>query len=308
MRSFTPLLALAATASAIQQGFNYGATNADGSCRKYEDFHRMYTRAQGLAEPGFTSARLYTSVQCGSQNAPIEAIKAALDTNTNLLLGVWASAGQDTVNQEVAALKQAVNNWGPQMKQKVVGISVGSEDLYRSSPQGVANNAGVGADAAAVVKYIKQVRQAMKGTALEGVRIGHVDTWTAWELPENVPVVNAVDWLGHNSFPYFETTKNNPIGQGKNLFNEGLSHTESAAKGKPVWVTETGWPSRGPKSNAAVASTRNQQKYWRQVGCSLFGRRNVWWYTLYDSNSAQTELSFSLVNGDTATKFPLDCP
>jgi glucan endo-1,3-beta-D-glucosidase len=174
------------------------------------------------------------------------AIKAALDTQTNLLLGLWASAGQDTINNEIAAIKQAVNNWGPQMKTRVVGISVGSEDLYRSSAQGQANNAGVGATSAQIVKYIKQLRTALKGTALEGVRVGHVDTWTAWELPENAAVVNNVDWLGHNSFPYFETTKTNPIGQGKNLFFEGLSHTEGAAKGKPVWITETGWPSKGP--------------------------------------------------------------
>jgi glucan endo-1,3-beta-D-glucosidase len=162
------------------------------------------------------------------------AIKAAIDTKTNLLLGVWASAGQAAVDNEIIALKQAVSNWGPALKTRVVGISVGSEDLYRSSAQGQANNAGVGATSAQIVKYIKQVRAALKGTPLEGVRVGHVDTWTAWELPENAAVVNAVDWLGHNSFPYFETTKNNPIGQGKNLFFEGLSHTEGASKGKPV--------------------------------------------------------------------------
>jgi glucan endo-1,3-beta-D-glucosidase len=65
-------LALASSATAIQQGFNYGATNNDYSCRKYEDFHAMFTRAKNLAQPGFTSARLYTSIQCGSANAPIE--------------------------------------------------------------------------------------------------------------------------------------------------------------------------------------------------------------------------------------------
>ncbi len=253
MHTFSLLAALAASATAIQQGFNYGATNNDGSCRKYDDFHRMYTRSQSLDQPGFTSARLYTSIQCGSQNAPIEAIKAAIDTNTNLLLGVWASAGQENVNQEIAALKQAVANWGPDLKKRVVGISVGSEDLYRSSPQGVANNAGVGADAATIVKYIKQVRAGLKGTALAGVKIGHVDTWTAWELPENAAVVTSVDWLGHNSFPYFETTKVNPIGQAKNLFFEGLSHTEGASKGKPVWITETGWPSKGPSTTPSFS-------------------------------------------------------
>ena len=181
------------------QGFNYGANQADGSCAYYQNFHNKFTRAKGLVNaPGFTSARLYTSIQCGSTNAPIEAIKAALDTQTNLLLGVWASAGQATVDNEIIALKQAANLWPNMMRQRVVGISVGSEDLYRSSPQGVANNAGVGANAQTIVNYIRQVRSALRGTALEGVRIGHVDTWTAWVLPQNAAVINNVDWLGHN--------------------------------------------------------------------------------------------------------------
>lgn len=61
------LLAFATAVNGLQQGFNYGATNNDGSCRKYEDFHSQFQRASGLANAsGFTSARLYTTIQCGS--------------------------------------------------------------------------------------------------------------------------------------------------------------------------------------------------------------------------------------------------
>ena len=79
----------------------------------------------------------------------------------------------------------------------------------------------------------------------------------------------------------------------------------------------------------AVANVANAQRYWRQVGCSLFGKRNTWYYTLYDayvldftigltfliltlisSNTAQTDLSFAVVNPDagSGSKFPLKCP
>lgn len=265
------ILTPAYSATALQKGFNYGANNADGSCATYQNFHDKFTRAKGLVgAPGFTSARLYTSIQCGSTNAPIgeyidletscrfrhlslphvvffrketnnttEAIKAALDTQTNLLLGIWASAGQATVTDEIAALKQAATLWPAQLKARVVGISVGSEDLYRSSPQGVANDAGVGANAQTIVSYIRQLRDALKGTALEGVKVGHVDTWTAWVLGENAAVIESVDFLGHNSFPYFETTKPNAIGQAKANFDSAVQATEGVARGKPVWVTET---------------------------------------------------------------------
>ena len=72
-------LAFATAINGQQKGFNYGATNNDGSCRKYQDFHAQFTRANSLPNAaGFTSARLYTSIQCGSDNAPIEAIKVSL--------------------------------------------------------------------------------------------------------------------------------------------------------------------------------------------------------------------------------------
>lgn len=305
------LLALTSFSFAQQKGFNYGATNEDGSCLTYGDFSARFTRARNLANaPGFTSARLYTSIQCGSTNAPIEAIKAALDTNTNLLLGVWASAGQDVINNEIIALKQAAQNWPNMMRQRVVGISVGSEDLYRSSPQGVANDAGVGANAGQIVNYINQVRTALRGTSLEGKPIGHVDTWTAWVLAETGPAITAVDFLGHNGFPYFESTHPNSIGQAVNNFNNALGQTEGVARGKPVWVTETGWPVTGPNSGSAVANAANAKTYWNQIGCGrLFGQRNVWWYTLLDGNTAQTDISFGVVRpGNGGQRFNLACP
>jgi glucan endo-1,3-beta-D-glucosidase len=38
------------------------------------------------------------------------------------------------------------------------------------------------------------MRDWIRGTALESKPIGHVDTWTAWVLPENRGVANTVNW------------------------------------------------------------------------------------------------------------------
>ena len=188
---------------ALEKGFNFGALNPDGSCATYWNFHERFARMKQLGgAPGFHSARLYTSIQCGSANAPIEAIKAALDTQTDLTLGIWASAGQSVVTNEIIAIKDAARRWPVMMKNRVKAINVGSEDLYRSSAQGKANKAGVGATSDQIVSYIQQLRSALKGTVLEGKIVGHVDTWTAWILPENRKVISAVNFLGHNSFPY----------------------------------------------------------------------------------------------------------
>jgi glucan endo-1,3-beta-D-glucosidase len=299
----TNLLALTLTlttaASAQLQGFNYGATNADGSCRSYSDFLRYFNDAKslpGTSPSGFQAARLYTSIQCGGSAAtsPIEAFRAAIDTDTRILVGLWASAGRVSYENELLALLQASRDLGPAFADRVVGISVGSEDLYRSSAQGVANNAGVGATAAEIEGYIGWLRDWVRGTPLEGKPVGHVDTWTAWVLPENKGVIDSVNFLGHNSFPYFEDTRPNSIEMAADNFRSALAATENVAAGKEVWVTETGWPRLGPQSRDAVASAENAQRYWKEVGCQLFGARNTFWYTLKDANAAQTELSFAV--------------
>lgn len=236
-------------------------------------------------------------------------IKAALDTSTNLLLGLWASAGQGLIDNEIIAIKDAAARWPQMMKARVKGISVGSEDMYRASPEGQQNGSGAGATQQEVIKYINQLRTALKGTVLEGVPVGHVDTLTGWTVGNNKNVINNVDWIGFNGFPYFETTKPNGIRSGANLFQTGLNALEAVSNGKPVWVTETGWPVRGPKSGNAVASPANAKKYWNQVGCKkLFGKRNTFWYTLYDANADQTSMSFAVVHPEGGQKFNLQCP
>ena len=111
------------------------------------------------------------------------------------------------------------------------------------------------------------------------------------------------------TFRQWETTRpDNSISAGLKDFQAGLSVTKGVANGKPVWVTETGWPSKAPKSGQAVASVANMQTYWKQVGCSLFGSTPTYWYTLYDSDTSQTDIAWAIVNPTTGkAKFNLAC-
>lgn len=174
--------ALVATVSAqTYQGFNYGASFTSGAAKQTSDFQNEFTTAQNLVgHKGFTSARLYTMIQGGTTNTPISAIQAAINTKTSLLLGLWGSAGQASIDNEIAALKSAISTYGTAFTDLIAGISVGSEDLYRITPTGIQNKAGVGAGPDEITSYIKQVRQAISGTGAAKAPIGHVDTWTAW--------------------------------------------------------------------------------------------------------------------------------
>ncbi|WQF80323.1 Putative glycoside hydrolase family 17, glycoside hydrolase superfamily [Colletotrichum destructivum] len=307
MRASLALAAVyaAVTASAFQ-GFNYGSTFTDGRAKTQSDFESEFKTAASLegTNGAFTSARLYTMVQGGSTNDPISAIPAAISTKTTLLLGLWASAGEAAFANELEALKKALALYGSQLGGLIAGISVGSEDLYRHSPTGIANNEFAGAEPNTLVKYFDQVREVIKNSPLSSAPLGHVDTWTAWVNGSNSAVIDACDWIGMDAYPYFESTKPNDISDSKDRWADALGATQAAVGGKPVWVTETGWPVSGKTVGAAVPSLENAKKFWDDVGCPMFGKTNVWWYTFQDSSPTTPNPSFGVI-GSTLTNKPL---
>lgn len=179
------------------KGFNYGARYTDGSAVTQSGFEDYFNTARNLVgTSGFTSARLYTMIQAGTADSPTSAIQAAINTKTTLLLGVWASAGQAEFDSEVVALQIAIAQYGSALTDLIDGISVGSEDLYRSSPTGIINLSGPGADPDVLVNYISRVRAAISGTSASSKPVGHVDTWTAWVNASNSAVIAASDFIG----------------------------------------------------------------------------------------------------------------
>lgn len=297
--------ALLATASAQIKGFNYGSTNIDGSNRVQSQWVEHFNTAKNVVgASGFTSARLFTTIQAGTNNAPIEAIPAAISTDTSLLLGLWASAGAASFANEIAALQAAISQYGTAFTDRVVGISVGSEDMYRISPTGVDNLSGPGVGPSVIVDYVGQVRAAIANTALNGKPVGHVDTWTAWANSSNSAAIDAVDFLGVDAYPYYETENGNDISNALNLFNSAIEQVNAVSQGKNVWITETGWPTSGETLAQAVPSVANAKTYWDQVGCGLlFGKRDVWWFTLEDP-------TFGVVGNSLSTTplYDLTCP
>jgi glucan endo-1,3-beta-D-glucosidase len=136
----------------------------------------------------------------------------------------------------------------------------------------------------------------------------HVDTWTAFDNSSNSAVIEAADWLGFNGFAYFEDTVDNDISNGKELFDKAIERTRAAAGGKPIWVTETGWPVSGDTFGQGVASTENAERFWQDVGCPLFGETNVWWYILrYAPTSPNPD--FGIIGSDinSGPRFDLSC-
>jgi glucan endo-1,3-beta-D-glucosidase len=145
---------------------------------------------------------------------------------------------------------------------------------------------------------------------LKAVCLLFLDTWTAWVNGSNNAVINACDFIGMDAYPYYQTTLANSIENGNSTFYDAYDATLAAVGSKPVWVTETGWPVSGPTENLAVPSTQNAQTYWDQVGCSLFGKVNTWWYTVQDAAPTTPSPSFGIVGSSLTTTplYNLQCP
>ncbi|KAL8917426.1 MAG: hypothetical protein Q9172_005865 [Xanthocarpia lactea] len=315
MRTFG-ILALAAllttTSAQVYQGFNYGSIFTNNAPITEQEYERLFNTAKQLqgTSGAFQAARLFTTIQAGTTNSPIEAIAAAEATQTRLLLGIFLSSTEEQFNNELTALRSAITQFGERLVDIVIAISVGSEDLYRISPTGILNRSNPGEGPDAVVRRINAVRQALAGTVLSGKPIGHVDTWTAWVNSSNSAVIEASDFIGVDAYPYFQNTQANSIENGESLFFDAYNATVAVSGGKPVWITETGWPVSGPTENQAVPSLENARTYWDEVGCRVFGQINTFWYTLQDAFPNAPSPSFGVV-GSTLSNTPLydlTCP
>lgn len=203
----------------------------------------------------------------------------------------------------------ALNEYGKEFADLVVGISVGSEDVYRSSRDGVVNEAGIREGPAKIAKFVRETRRTLNGTLLEDKPIGHTDTWSAWGNSSNSEVLDAVDFAATSLYPYYEDDKGNGFDNATNVFDYiyGIAQDAADEAGVPLWIAETGYPVDGPTWGDAEASVENAAAYWQTIGCTLFGRANVWWYNLGDSNP-DNEASFAISEEfDTTPRFNLSC-
>ena len=123
----------------------------------------------------------------------------------------------------------------------------------------------------------------------------YADTYTAYINSSNQAVIDACDFLGMDAYPYYQTTQDNSLSTANATFYSAYDQTVAVSGGKPVWVTETGWPVSGPTENLAVASIANAQVYWDETGCSLFGNINTWYFTLQDNQPTTPSPSFAIV-------------
>lgn len=276
------LHSLTLTAGGVYSGFSYGNHWDMNTPRTYNDFKRAFETAKQIkgAPVTFNSARLFSCLQWNTKD-PSDAFQAAIDTNTTLFLGIWIghdpTSNTDNIETELRALDKAFEKHGQALVDLVVGISVGNEDIYRSTElcttmQGkpCSMQATVEEVAGNLTAARNHLSQAPYADLLEGKPFGHVETAIS-------PFNEGVDFVGMTAYPFWASVS---VDEAKDSFMASLTDVQQKSGDKPVWIAETGWPISGPPRDHATTGKDQAQKYWTEIGCEVFGKYNVWWFEL----------------------------
>ena len=120
--------------------------------------------------------------------------------------------------------------------------AVGNEVLYRND-----------LTLEELVGYMKRVKEALAGL---NIPIGYVDAY--YEFSRHPIIVEHSDVILANLYPYWEGC---PIDYSLGHMQAMYGQVVDAAQGKPIIITETGWPSEGGGLRGAIASEKAAMKY-----------------------------------------------
>jgi exo-beta-1,3-glucanase (GH17 family) len=153
-------------------------------------------------------------------------------------LGLWL--GRDRAKNEIEiakGIRVLKNN-----SDVIDRVYVGNEGLLRDDISAVE-----------LAIYIKRVREAIVGT---GIQISTAEPWSQWlKHPE---IAAACDFIGVHLLAYWDGV---PIAQSIDYISLRYDEVKAAYPGKPIVIAETGWPTDGPKNQAAVPAPASQEIY-----------------------------------------------
>ena len=180
----------------------------------------------------FTGAiRSFSCIE-GNEHIPVVAKKHGLKT----LVGAWLSDDKDDNEKEIEGLI-ALAKAG-----HVDVAAVGNEVLYRND-----------LSLEELLGYIKRVKEVLAGL---DIPVGYVDAY--YEFSRHPELVEHSDVVLANLYPYWEGC---PIEYALGHMQAMYGQVVDAAQGKPIIITETGWPSEGGGLKGALAGPEAAMKY-----------------------------------------------
>jgi len=184
-----------------------------------------------ILKPYTGGIRSFSCIE-GNEHIPVVAKKHGLKT----LVGAWLSDDKEDNEKEIKGLI-ALAKAG-----HVDVAAVGNEVLYRND-----------LSLEELLGYIKRVKEALSGL---DIPVGYVDAY--YEFSRHPELVENSDVILANLYPYWEGC---PIEYALGHMQAMYGQVVDAAKGKPIIITETGWPSQGGNLKGAFAGEEAAMKY-----------------------------------------------
>ena len=183
--------------------------------------------------------------------------RLARQSGLKTMVGAWISADRARNEREIDALIALA-------REGLVDIAaVGNEVLLRGD-----------LSETELLDCIARVRAAVP----EGVRVGCVDAY--FQFLERPALTAACDVLLANCYPFWEGAD---IDLAAPLLRRMHGLTTAAAGGRPVIVTETGWPWQGEAVAGAAPSPEHAMRYF--VDVQQWGRREgveIFYFSSFD--------------------------
>ena len=177
----------------------------------------------------------------GNEHTP----KIAKEKQLQTMVGAWIGDDKIQNEKEIKALIKLA-------KSGFVDIAVvGNETLMRGE-----------LSEEELLAYINRVKK-----ALPEIPVGYVDAY--YQFVERPKIIDACDVILVNCYPFWEGCN---IEESALYLKQMYAVTQQFAKGKPVIISETGWPNKGARLESAQPTENNAMKYF--IDASNWAQKN----------------------------------
>jgi exo-beta-1,3-glucanase (GH17 family) len=186
-------------------------------------------RRMEILKPHTSWVRSFSCTE-GNEHIP----KIAKEFGMKTLVGAWLGDDSEINEREVEGLIKLA-------KEGFVDIAaVGNEVMYRKD---------LSEDE--LLDFINRVKK-----ELPKIPVGYVDAY--YEFIIKPRITDACDVILANCYPFWESC---PAENSLNYMKQMYYQAKQAANGKPVIISETGWPSKGEELKGAFPSEKNALDY-----------------------------------------------
>lgn len=190
-------------------------------------------RRMEILKPHTSWVRSFSCTE-GNEHIP----KIAKEFGMKTLVGAWLGDDPEINEREVEGLIKLA-------KEGFVDIAaVGNEVMYRKD---------LSEDE--LLDFINRVKK-----EIPEIPVGYVDAY--YEFTIKPRITDACDVILANCYPFWESC---PVENSLNYMKQMYEQAKQAANGKPVIISETGWPSKGEELKGAFPSEKNALDYFINI-------------------------------------------